>query len=189
MLRLLASALSIAALTSAPGSADDITDTLNEALAAYQAGDIAEAKELTTFAAELLNGLRGDALSNMLPDMDGWEKVLSDDGGGMAAAASMMGGGVGVSAEYTKDADEVTLSIITESPMMAIMAPMMTSSAAMGSMGKVKRISGEKVVLSNEGQIMSLIDNRFMIVIEGLDDSEAMIPFFEAIDIEALEAF
>ena len=57
----------------------------------------------------------------------------------------------------------------------------------MGSMGKVKRINRQKVVITNDNEIQTLIDGRIMIQISGNADLEAKEAYFKAIDLKALK--
>ena len=57
----------------AAADADDVEASLNAALEAYRAGDIALAREETAFAATLLDQLKADDLGAFLPEpLPGW---------------------------------------------------------------------------------------------------------------------
>ena len=96
MHRPLTAAALAAALLPLPAMADDITDALNAAIAAYESGDIQDARAEIAYATQLLNDLQSEGLSAFLPEaLDGWTREVSDDpstglgfrGGGRAAEA------------------------------------------------------------------------------------------------------
>ncbi|MBC7157047.1 MAG: hypothetical protein H5U20_05975, partial [Rhodobacteraceae bacterium] len=61
---------------STPARADEITDTLQSALDAYQAGDIAFALQDLAYATQLLNALKAEGLATFLPPApDGWTRT------------------------------------------------------------------------------------------------------------------
>ena len=54
--------------------ADDITETLQEAMASYEKGDYVQTKEDLVYAMELLKQKKGDSIKMVLPDaLSGWE--------------------------------------------------------------------------------------------------------------------
>ncbi|MEA1969713.1 MAG: hypothetical protein U9N77_16025 [Thermodesulfobacteriota bacterium] len=48
--------------------ADDITDSINEALSAYNDGEYSAAVESLNYASQLINQKKGDSLSFLLPE-------------------------------------------------------------------------------------------------------------------------
>jgi len=189
-----ASALAIAAVASAlslaqPGTAraDDIEDSLRAALEAYQAGDIALAKEELDFASQLLSQLKAEGLAGFLPDpLPGWER---EDGETQAMGAAMMGGGLSASAAYTQGDKRINIEMLADNPMVTAMAGMFTNTAVMGSMGTVRRINGQKVVITNDGELQTMVNNRILIQMSGTAPTEDMEAYFAAIDMDGLKAF
>ena len=182
----LATAALIGVIGVAPAQADDVEDALEMALEAYRAGDLAVAKEEIDFAAQLIAQKKAAALADYLPEpLPGWERM--DDGGG--GQAGMFGGGMSASATYTRDRDRVEVQFMANNQMVTAMAGMFGNAAMMGSMGEVKRINRQKVVITQAGELQTLVDNRIFITISGnapVEDKEA---YFEAIDLRALEDF
>ena len=79
-------------------TADDVTDTIQSALDAYNEGDIAYATEELNFALQLLKEMRAGDLMSFLPEaLDGWTREIDGD----AAMALGMMGGTGASALST----------------------------------------------------------------------------------------
>lgn len=176
-----------ASLICLPAAADEVEDALKMALEAYQAGDIATAKEEIDFAAQLITQMKAAGLSGFLPEpLDGWSREEAPAGGGVMMG---FGGGLMANARYVRDSDDVSIEIMAENQMVTAMAAMFGNTAMMGSMGQVKRIGRQKVVITNEGELQALVDNRIFIRVSGsapIEDKEA---YFAAIDLKGLEDF
>ena len=59
----------------------------------------------------------------------------------------------------------------------------------MGSMGQVKRINRQKAVITQQGEVQAMINNRIFVQVSGqvpVEDKEA---YFAAIDFRGLEDF
>ena len=179
--------LAAALVLAVPAHADDFTDSVAAALEAYEKGDIKAAKEEIDFAAQILAQMKAEGLKAFLPGpMEGWERK-DDDGNSGAMAA--FGGGQMASAAYWKDEENLTIQIMADNQMVTAMAAMFTNAAMMSSMGKVKRLNGQKVVVTNEGEIQALVDGRIMVQIDGNAPVEIKEAYFEAIDMDGLEEF
>ena len=179
-------ALVIGAL-SVPAQADEVEEALQMALEAYQAGDINAAKEEIDYAAQLIAQMKAAGLSDFLPEaLDGWARAENDQGG-----AGMMGfgGGMTASATYSRDQDGIEIQLMADNQMVASMAMMFGNAAMMGSMGQVKRIKRQKVVVTQQGELQAMINNRIFVRISGsapIEDKEA---YFAALDFRGLQAF
>ena len=173
-------------LAASPANADDIEVSIEAALKAYRDGDLNMAKEELDFAAQLLAQKKNEQIMAVLPEpLDGWTRRENQNNSpGMA----MFGGGVAVSAQYERDRDRVEIQIMAQNQMVATMVNMFSNAAMMASMGTVKRIGRQKVVITNNNEVQALVDNQILIQIGGnapVEDKEA---YFQAIDLEALKA-
>ena len=84
----------------APAAADEITDAIDGALAAYNDGDIAYATEELNYALQLLSEMKSETLAQFLPAaQDGWTR---EDDDGMAAGLGMVGGIVSAATNGSK---------------------------------------------------------------------------------------
>ena len=178
------------ALFSGAAKSDEVLDNLNDAIAAYQDGEIQETVEILNYAQSLLSEKRSGTLQEVLPDaLAGWtreEGSVSDT----AAAMAMMGGGTMVGARYrNEDGKDINIQIMAESPMIAMMAAQLGNAAVMAQMGKVKRIKRQRVLLNNDGGLQAMIDNRFFVQMEGSATHDEMVAYFEALDIKAMKEF
>ncbi len=178
----LASALSLATFAGA-STADEVTDTLNSALAAYEDGDIQYALEELDFAKQLMNTMKGDALSGFLPDApDGWSRTDSAE---MGAGLAFMGGGVGAEAEYNNGNETITITITANNPMIAAMAGMMGNAAAMGI--PLVRVGREKF-MNQDGDLTAMIGNQVMVQASG-GDVDTMVDLLKSMDLRGLGNF
>ena len=171
-----------------PASADEIEDALAAALEAYRAGDVALAREEADFAASLLAQKKAAGLAEFLPaPLQGWTR---EDGETQAMGAAMMGGGMVASATYRNAAgDDVEITLMADNPMVAAMAGMFANAAAMTSMGRLERIGRQKAVITEEGEIQSVVDGRVLVSVSGSAPLEVKKAFFSAIDFRALRDF
>lgn len=163
--------------------ADDVTDTLNSALEAYEEGDLQYALEELEYAKQLMLTQKTDALTGYLPPApDGWRREINTE---INASLGMMGGGVGAEAEYSGGGDSFTLSIFADNPMVAAMSAMISNAAVMGM--KVERIGREKFAIQ-DNTVQGLIDNRILVKAEG-GDVAMMLSVLEEIDYRELGQF
>ena len=180
-------ALIAALAATTPAHADEVTDVIGEALAAYQSGDIAGAKDDLEYAVELIGQLKSVGLEAFLPEpLAGWEKTAGDSSG--AAAMAMFGGGSMATAEYTGAEGSFTITLTSDNPMLQGMMAMFTSTATMAMMGDLLRIQREKFVIQNGTDITGIIDQRVMVQAQG-SPIAAMQAHLEAMDFAALAAF
>lgn len=170
--------------------ADEVTDNLNQAIEAYEAGEIQEAREIVEYAGLLLDRQCAGSFADILPDaLPGWTKEAGDTEAASAAMGMLGGGDMAGATYYKNDGSQINLQIMADSPMMAMLAPQLANPAILAQMGEVRRINRQKVLLTNEGSLQAIVSNRFLVQIDG-DASEAdMTAYFGAIDLEALEGF
>ena len=168
-----------------PAQADEVEETIEAALEAYRAGDIKAAKEEIDFVSQLLGQLKAEGLKGFLPEpMDGWTR---EDNETQNVAA--FGGGQMASARYSNGSDDVEIQLMADNQMVTAMAAMFGNATLMGAMGTVKRINRQKLVLTNEGEVQSLINNRIMVQITGSADADTKLAYFEALDMDGLKDF
>ncbi len=183
----LAGALTLALVPATPALADEVSDSIRAALEAYEAGDVTLAKEELDYAGQLLSQMKAEGLSAFLPTpMDGWSR---EDGETQALGAAMMGGGLTASATYTRAGERVEVSLMADNPMVTAMAGMFSSTAMMGAMGTLKRINGQKAVLTNDGELQALVNNRILVQVTGSGSTADKEAYFAAIDMDGLKDF
>jgi len=168
-----------------PAQADEISDTIQSALDAYNAGDTTFAAEELAFAQQLLQEMSAMDLSDCLPDAPpGWTREVNTE---MNAGLTMMGGGVGAEAEYSDGSTTFTVRVMADNPMVTAMAGMLSNTALMAAMGKMTRVGRQKFV-EQDGTMSTLVNNRVLVQAEGADPA-VMLPVLEAIDYRKLGQF
>ncbi|MCH9741363.1 MAG: hypothetical protein K0U38_11085 [Epsilonproteobacteria bacterium] len=180
-----------AVLLSSTVMADEVTDTMKEAMEAYEKGDYVQVKDDLTYVLELLKQKKGDSLKTLLPAaLDGWK---AEDATSETAGSGMLGGGTNISRIYKKDKSKITISVVTDSPLMQSIG-MMISNPMFSSGGKLKRINREKAMIKyNEkqksGEISLVLDKRYMITVKGREvTEEELVEYTKAIDFKKLKA-
>jgi hypothetical protein len=178
-------------VVSIPVLADEVTDSINEALKQYKNGEIADAVQSLDYASQLIRQKKGGQLEAFLPaPVSGWK---AEDAKSQAMGSAMFGGGVTAERSYAKGDSRVNVKIITDSPMMQGMMmmfsnPMMATSDG----GKLEKINGEKAIVkysseNKDGNINMVIAGRFLITVEGNDVSrQDLIAFAQGIDFKKL---
>ena len=178
-------ALFAALLLAAPvAQADEVTETLQSAIAAYEEGDIPYALEELAYAQQLMQEMKAAGLAEFLPEApEGWTREVDTE---MTQAMGMMGGGSGAEATYSDEAGQsFTVTLTADNPMVSAMAGMFASAGLMG--GKMVRVGREKFI-DQEGDLTAVIDNRILIQASGAE-VDVMLPVLEAIDYRELARF
>jgi len=168
-------AMTATAFLGMPAVADDVTETIDEALAAYKQGNYSQAVEDLNYAAELIRQKKGQSLQAYLPaPLPGWKAGEAET---QTAATAMMGGGTVVKRQYTKGDSSIEVQIITDSPMMQTVAMMIASPMFVGGGAKMIRINRQKAIIDynkqeRSGQIQMVAGERYLIVVHGNNVSE-----------------
>jgi len=165
--------------------ADDVTDSIDEAIKAYKANDFAAAAQSLDAAAQLVRQKRAELFKAVLPAApSGW---TAEDATSQSAAAAMFGGGVSAERHYTKGDASITVKLITDSPaMQGVMMMMGNPMFANADGGKLERIKGQKAIFKNKdgsGSVNVVVGGSMLIQIEGSQVKDADLrAFAEAID-------
>jgi len=167
--------VAMAAVLVTASVADDVTETIDEALAAYKKGDYTQAVEDLNYAAELIRQKKGENLKDYLPaPLEGWKASEAES---QTAGAAMMGGGTVVQRRYTRGDSSVEVQYITDSPMMQTVAMMLGNPMFAGGAGKMTRINRQKAMIEYDkqqksGQIQMVVGDKYLIIVSGDNVSE-----------------
>ncbi|WP_439817340.1 hypothetical protein [Zavarzinia sp. CC-PAN008] len=184
MIKATAIALAALACLASPVLADEVEDTIRQALEAYGQNNLSQAKQSLDYASQLIAQQNAAKLSALLPaPLDGWEGA---DATTEAAGMAMFGGGVQAQRQYTKGEDTITVTIIADSPLMAQMMPMLTNPQMAAMMGKVTKVKGQIGLQEQSGKLTTVIANRFMLTVEGGSSDADRMAFAEAVNFEGL---
>lgn len=181
----------LSALISAPVLvwADDVENAIKEALDAYKNKDIAAAQESLDYAGQLLRQQKGGMLEKYLPaPLDGWK---AEDASSAAAGAGFLGGGVTAERVYKKGDKRITVSMVTDSPMLqGVMMMFGNPMFATSDGGKMQRINGQKAIVKmqpsdSHGEIRMVINNT-LVTVEGRADETELKAYAEKINVKGL---
>lgn len=185
-LRMVLCAALLAATTAWPAyAADDILDAIDQARKAYQAGDTATAKQSLDLASQLIGQKNAEAFATLLPaPLAGWkaEKAQAN-----AVGATLFGGASAATRSYSNDkGDTVEISITGDSAMVMQFAPMLNNPAMAGAMGKLIRVGSQRAIQNQEGDVMMMVANKFLINVQGSADAAAKLAYAQAVDVAKL---
>ena len=160
---------------SAVAVADDVVDSINEALKYYKDGQYTEAVSSLNYAQQLIQQKKSSGLESFLPEaLSGWEAEAATS---QAMAAAMLGGGISAEREYRKGDSYVHIQIVADSPMLQSAMMMLSNPMyATADGGKLERIGGQRAIVKYDageksGEIQLVVANRFLVSIEGEDVS------------------
>ena len=187
-----AAALAVTAVFVTGSVADDVLDTIDDAVSAYKSGNYSQAVEDLNYAAELIRQKKGENLKNYLPaPLNGWKASEAET---QTASTAMMGGGTVVKRSYTKGDSRIEVQIITDSPMMQTVAMMIGNPMFMGGGGKMIRINRQKAIIeydkqSRSGQIQMVAGEKYLIIVSGDNVTEDDLKAYaKAIDVKKLNS-
>ena len=192
VLRLLP-ALALAATVS-PLGADDATDNIDAAKAAYEAGNYSEALTALDTANQFIRQKKAEGVVKLLPDAPkGWEAGEPES---EAAASSLLGGGVTVKRTYTRESSNVTIKIQSDSAVMQYAAMFSNPMLLSASGAKMETIKGQRVTVefksgADNGAIKAVVDNRYLVEFEGdgvtVDDLRTFAKAFDFAKLAAMQ--
>lgn len=183
MLRLLL----LVSLLCAPAMADDVTDWMDEARAAYVAGKSDEAMQHLDTAAQLIRQQKGAKLEAALPAApEGWTRQESGSSGG----SSYLGGGTAATASYERQVGETfsscSVNIATDNPMLGMMMTAFASPMILSASGqKLIKVGSQKASLEYDagdknGTIQVVVAQKVLVTVEGNGVSEEELRAFAA---------
>lgn len=176
----------LSSLAASPALADEISDRLQAAIAANDAGDLKTAGAEIAAAAKALAARKAGLMTAALPPApDGWTMTINED---YTQSLSIAGGGSGTEARYdAPDGSYVTINYVMDSPMLVMMMGMFGNPQMLAMMGKTVEANGT-TFLDQDNSLVTVVDQRILVTLNG-DDTEKLLPFAQAIDFAALAAF
>lgn len=181
--------LALGLFVAMPAAADDFTDTLDSALKAYREGDVEGATQDLGYATKLLAAMKSQSLAKFLPDaLPGWtrEAEEADEGAGFMG---MIGGGTTTAATYTKGAEDVTITLVANSPMVSGIASMISSLAGVAT-GSTRPLRIQCTEFQADGDsLQGVVGNKVLVSVEGSAPVEDKTAYLEAMDFKALADF
>jgi hypothetical protein len=175
--------------------ADEVTDQLDAARKAYDAGELRGAVQALNFASASIQQQINNRLLKLLPEpLAGWQAdAAKSEAGGIAAMVA----GTIISRTYSReDGTQVELRLMADSPMMAMMTMMMQTPFLMqasqdthvytnrGRQGMLQHEDG-----SDSWEISLMVGSRILIQskVTGSQDQAPAEDYLNAIDLDAVE--
>jgi hypothetical protein len=172
--------------------ADDVEEAVKEGLQYYHDGDFSNAAGNLEYAAQLIRQKKGGELESLLPQpLAGWTAEETES---QAMGAAMFGGGVTAERRYRKGESEVSVQIVTDSPLLQGVLMMFTNPMfAASDGGKLEKIKGQKALVkydasARQGDIQIVVGGKYLVSIEGSEVEKADLQAYaEAVSYETLE--
>ena len=166
---------------------DDVIEAIEQATDLYESGQTQQAISQLEFAAQLIRQQRGSGLQAFLPEpLEGWS---AEDANSSTSGIALFGGGTSVERSYSDGSKNVTIRILTDSPMMQAFMMMFSNPAiASAQGGALKMIAGQRALVNPDG-ITIVLQNTYLIQVEGNASSEDYVAYAGAIDFAGLRIF
>ncbi|AMN42689.1 hypothetical protein [Rhodoplanes sp. Z2-YC6860] len=180
----LTAALILLAVSAAPSFADDITDAMDQARKAYQAGDLGSAKQSLDLASQLIGQKNADAFAVLLPNaLPGWKAEKAQT---TALGAAGFGASTASRAYTNAKGDRVEVQISGDSAIVTQIATFLNNPAMAGAMGKLVKVGNQRAIQDGDGNVKMVVANKFLISVEGSADGASKLAYAQAIDVAKL---
>jgi len=165
--------------------ADEVEDSISEALSAYRNKDYSAAKQALDYASQLVAQKNAEGLTSVLPaPLAGWTAQDAE----AQDATSVIFGGIRAARTYEKGDINVRIQIMADSPLLATWMPMISNSAVAAAMGKMTKIGKQRALQTKDGQIIVVVNNRFLVMVDGSASMEEKMAYANAINFSHLES-
>jgi hypothetical protein len=163
---------------------DDILEAIDQGRKAYQAGDLSNAKQQLDLASQLIGQKNAEGFVKLLPNpLPGWtaEKAQAQ------AIGAVMFGASAASRSYTNGkGEQVEVSITGDSAMLTQFATMLNNPALAAAMGKLVKVSGLRAIQNQEGDVILVVANKYVVNVQGSADPAAKLAYANAVDVAKL---
>jgi hypothetical protein len=174
--------------------ADEITDSIEEAMEYYKENNYVEAANSLDYASQLIRQKRSGNLEALLPEpLAGWS---GEDVKSQAAGPGYLGGMISAKRKYKKDNSSVTIEIITDSPALQSMVMLFSNPAyASADGGKLTKIKRQKAIIKynpsqKNGEINIVVAKQYLVSLKGRNINENdLVDYASAIDYKNLKKF
>jgi hypothetical protein len=174
------------ALAAAPSAAraDEITDAIEQGRKAYQAGDLANAKQSLDLASQLIGQKNAESFGKLLPPaLAGWkaEEVQTTAIGNVGFGAST------ASRTYSNaKGDNVEVQITGDSAMIMQFATLLANPQIAGAMGKIVRVGSQRAIQSTQGDVHMVVNNKYLVLVTGSGSAVDKLAYAGAVDVAKL---
>jgi hypothetical protein len=184
IIRILLTAFVVAAAVSPALAADDVLEAIDQARKAYQAGDMASAKQSLDFASQLVGQKNAESFAALLPAaLPGWKAEKAET----TSVGVTVFGVTSASRRYTgPDGRDVEVRITGDSTLVLQFAQFLINPAIAGVIGKLVSVGDQRALLTNEGSINMVVSNKFLVTVEGSADAASKLAYAQAVDVAKL---
>jgi len=179
-----AAAIVVAFAAGQPAAADDITNAIDQGRKAYQAGDLAGAKQSLDLASQLIGQKNAEAFGKLLPAaLAGWkaEELQTASLGAVGFGAST------ASRNYTNaKGDNIEVQITGDSAMIMQFASVLANPQIAGAMGKIVMVGSQRAIQNRDGDLHMVVNNKYLVVVQGSGSVNDKLAYARAVDVARL---
>ena len=177
-----AAVLALAAFPAAV--ADEVIDAIDQARKAYQSGNLGEAKQSLDLASQLIGQKNAEGFALLLPKaLPGWKQEKTDTA---AMGTSMFGASMATGRYTNAKGDDLEIQITGDSAMIAPLAAVFANPQFAGAMGKIVRVGNQRAIVTKEGDVQMVVNNKFLIVVQGSGSAADKLAYAQAVDVNKL---
>lgn len=173
------------------GYADEVVDSINEAVTFYGEGRYTDAVSSLDYASQLIRQKRSEMLKELLPEpLPEWS---ADRASSESAGLAVLGGILSAKRVYQKGPSRVSIEITDSPALQSIMVLFRNLMLNTSGGGRLKRIGGQKAMIkytpeTREGDITVMVKDKCMVSVKGENVSEQdLMDYTSAVDYEKLE--
>ena len=184
MLRIMCCVIFLATAAMPTLAADDVLDAIEAARKAYQAGDMAGAKQSLDLASQLVGQKNAESFAALLSAaLPGWKAEKAET----TSVGVTVFGVTSASRRYTGPGDrDVEVRITGDSTLVVQFAQFLINPTIAGAMGKLIRVGDQQALQTHEGSINMVIVNKFLVTVDGSADAASKLAYAQAIDVAKL---
>ena len=168
-----------------PARADEVTDKIHQGLTAYGKQDYTTAATALDDASALVRQRSTEMWKAFLPDAPpGWTVESTDVGAGT------LGMGNSASRKYTQDGKGVTITLMTDSPVMQGLAAVLANPMIAAATGKSVMVGGRRFnYVQTDNSFVTLIADRVLLRVKGSDgiSEDALKAFLALLNFSEIE--
>ena len=179
---LLTAALTLVAAAAYAG--DDVLEAIDHARKAYEDGNLSTAKQQLDLASQLVGQKNAESLAALLPEpLSGWK---GDKAEKTAVGTAVFGATSASRLYHGPDGHTIQVRITGDSAMVMQFAQLFLNPIIAGTMGKLITIGNQRAVQSSEGTINIVVNNKYLVTVEGSADAAAKLAYAQAVNIAKL---
>ncbi len=180
----LAAAWLALAAASMSAAADDITDAIEQGRKAYQAGDLAGAKQSLDLASQLIGQKNAESFGKLLPPaLPGWK---AEDVQTTAIGSTSFGASTASRSYSNAKGDTVEVQITGDNMLITQFATLLANPAIAGAMGKIVRVGSQRAIQGPQGDVHLVVNNKYLVMVTGSGSAADKLAYAGAVDVAKL---